>query len=363
MKIKELVQKEVRDLSCYEVKTILGQKTKEKIVKMNLNENFAMPTETIEKLLLDACRTIDVRAYPPPRGSLAIKAISSFLGFSESEISVANGADEIMDLLMKVFIRKGSKVMVVEPSFPMYTFFAQLYGGSTVPVMLRPDFRLDVDAVLKKADKDTRLLFVCSPNNPTGNQFREADIKRLLQEFKGVVVVDEAYADFAPYSVINWVRDYDNLVVLRSFSKAFGLAGLRLGYLVSNASIVEYVQRVVGPFNVNSVTQQTIALALEKWSYFEKQINWVVNEREWLMNNLRQIDGVTPYPSDANFILFKVTKANLASAIVTERMENRNVLVKDRGHLPLLENCIRVTVGTRNMNETFLSALKASLEE
>jgi histidinol-phosphate aminotransferase len=363
MKIKELVQKEVRDLSYYEVKTILGQKPDEKIVKMNLNENFAMPNETIQKLLLDACRSIDVRAYPPPRGSLAIKAISRFLGFNESEISVANGADEIMDLLMKVFVRKGSKVMVVEPSFPMYTFFAQLYGGSAVPVMLRPDFRLNVDAVLKKADKDTRLLFVCSPNNPTGNQFREADIKKLLQEFKGVVVVDEAYADFAPGSVINWVRDYDNLVVLRSFSKAFGLAGLRLGYLVSNRSIVDYVQRVVGPFNVNSVTQQTIALALQKWSYFKQQISFVVNEREWLMKNLKQIDGVTPYPSDANFILFKVTKDDLTSAIVTERMENRNVLVKDRGHLPLLENCIRVTVGTRNMNETFLSALKASLEE
>ena len=363
MKIEELVQKEVRDLSCYEVKTILRQKSEEKIVKMNLNENFAMPNETIEKLLLDACRSIDPRAYPPPRGSLAIKAISSFLGFSESEISVANGADEIMDLLMKVFVRKGSKVMVVEPSFPMYTFFAQLYGGSKVTVMLEPDFRLNVDAILKKADKDTRLLFVCSPNNPTGNQFREADIKRLLQEFNGVVVVDEAYADFAPYSVLNWVRDYDNLAVLRSFSKAFGLAGLRLGYLVSNKSIVKYVQRVVGPFNVNAVTQQTMALALEKWSYFEEQIKFVVNEREWLMKNLRQVDGVTPYPSAANFILFKVTKENLTSAIVTERMENRNVLVKDRGHLPLLENCIRVTVGTRNMNQTFLSALKESLEE
>ena len=363
MKIEELVQKEVRDLSCYEVKTILGQKNEEKIVKMNLNENFAMPNETIEKLLLDACRSIDVRAYPPPRGSLAIKAISSFLGFSESEISVANGADEIMDLLMKVFVRKGSKVMVVEPSFPMYTFFAQLYGGSKVTVMLEPDFRLDVDTILKKADKDTPLLFVCSPNNPTGNQFREADIKKLLQEFNGVVVVDEAYADFAPYSVINWIKDYDNLAVLRSFSKAFGLAGLRLGYLVSNKSIVKYVQRVVGPFNVNSVTQQTIALALEKWSYFKQRISFVVNEREWLMENLTQIDGVTPYPSDANFILFKVTKENLTSAIVTERLENRNVLVKDRGHLPLLENCIRVTVGTRNMNETFLSALKETLEE
>jgi len=363
MKINDLVQKEVRDLSCYEVKTILGQKNQEKIVKMNLNENFAMPNETIKKLLLDACRSIDVRAYPPPRGSLAIKAISSFLGFSESEVSVANGADEIMDLLMKVFVRKDSKVMVVEPSFPMYTFFAQLYGGSTVPVMLKSDFSLDVDTVLNKADKDTRLLFVCSPNNPTGNQFREADIKRLLQEFNGVVVVDEAYADFASGSVLNWVRDYDNLAVLRSFSKAFGLAGLRLGYLVSNKSIVEYVQRVVGPFNVNSVTQQTIALALEKWSYFKEQINFVVNEREWLMKNLTQLDGVNPYPSDANFILFKVTKENLTSAIVTERLENRNVLVKDRGHLPLLENCIRVTVGTRNMNETFLSALKETLEE
>jgi len=363
MKIKELVQKEVRELSCYEVKTILGQKNQEKIVKMNLNENFAMPNETIKKLLLDACRSIDPRAYPPPRGSLAIKAISSFLGFSESEISVANGADEIMDLLMKVFVRKGSKVMVVEPSFPMYTFFAQLYGGSKITVILEPDFRLNVDAILKKADKDTRLLFVCSPNNPTGNQFREADIKRLLQEFKGVVVVDEAYADFAPYSVLNWIKDYDNLAVLRSFSKAFGLAGLRLGYLVSNRSIVKYVQRVVGPFNVNSVTQRTIALALKKWSYFKEQIKFVVDEREWLMENLTQIDGVNPYPSDANFILFKVTKENLTSAIVTERMEKRNVLVKDRGHLPLLENCIRVTVGTRNMNETFLSALNESLEE
>jgi histidinol-phosphate aminotransferase len=268
-----------------------------------------------------------------------------------------------MDLLMKVFVRKGSKVLVVEPSFPMYTFFAQLYGGSTVPVLLRPDFSLDVDAVLEKADKGTRLLFVCSPNNPTGNQFREADIKRLLQEFEGVVVVDEAYVDFARGSVIRWVRDYDNLVVLRSFSKAFGLAGLRLGYLVSNKALVEYVQRVVGPFNVNSVTQQVIALALEKWSYFKEQIEYVVNEREWLMKNLRQTDGIAPYPSEANFILFKVTKPNLSSATVTERMENRNVLVKDRGHLPLLENCIRVTVGNRNMNKAFLSALTESMEE
>ncbi len=363
MKIKKLVQREVLSLSNYEVKTILNQKNGEKIVKMNLNENFAMPRKTVEKLLIDACRTTDVRAYPPPRGSLAVKAISDFLGFNESEICVANGADEIMDLLMKVFIRTGSKVMIAEPTFPMYTFFTQLYGGSKVTIMLKPNFDLDIDTMLKKTDSKTRMIFVCSPNNPTGNQFREEDVKRLLQEFKGIVVVDEAYVDFAPCSFIDWIQEYNNLAVLRSFSKAFGLAGLRLGYIVSSKAIVDYIKRVVGPFNVNSVTQRTIALALQSWDCFKKQIDFVVDEREWVLKNLKQIDGVKPYPSAANFILFKVTKDNLSSARVAERMESRNVLVKDRGHLPLLRNCIRVTVGTRNMNETFLSALKTSLEK
>ncbi len=363
MKIDELVQKEVRNLSCYEVQTILDRKLGEKVVKMDFNENFAISNEVIEQLLIEACRNVDVRAYPPPRGCMAVKAVSSFLGFSESEISVANGADEIMDLLMKVFVRRGSKVLVIEPTFPMYAFFTELYGGKTVTTMLEPDFTLDADSILKKADKSTRLLFVCSPNNPTGNQFQEADIKKLLREFNGIVAVDEAYGDFAGYSVINWVRDFDNLAVLRSFSKAFGLAGLRLGYLVANKAIVEYIQRVMDPFNLNIVTQQLITLALQNWDYFEERISFVVNEREWLLENLEQVNGVTPYPSDANFILFKITKNNLTSAIIKERLEERNVLVKDRGHLPLLENCIRVTVGTRNMNETFLSTLKEALEE
>ncbi|WNZ28685.1 MAG: histidinol-phosphate transaminase [Candidatus Bathyarchaeota archaeon] len=363
MKIKKLVQKEVLDISCYEVKTITGQKSDENLIKLNLNENFAMPGDFVQKLLLDASQTVDVRAYPPPRGCLAINAISEFLGLESSQVAVANGADEIMDLLMKVFIRKGSKIMVAEPTFPMYTFFAELYGGKKVTTMLNSDFSLNVDSILKKADKETRLLFVCSPNNPTGNQFKETDIKCLLEEFKGIVVVDEAYVDFASGTAINWIQEYDNLAILRSFSKAFGLAGLRLGYLAASKHIVKYVQRVVGPFNVNSVTQETIRLALQNWSYFKEKLDLVIKEREWLMKNLQQIDGVTPYPSDANFILFKVTEDKLSSETLTKRIETKNVLVKDRGHLPLLDNCIRVTVGTRDMNQKFVSALKLSLEE
>lgn len=363
MKIKNLVQKEVLDLSSYEVKTILDQKNDQQIIKMNLNENFAIQYDAIQQLLMNVCQKVDVRNYPPPRGSLAVKAISSFFDLNQSEVIAANGADEIIDLLMKVFIRKGSKVIVVEPSFPMYKFFTELYGGKKVGVMLNKDFNLDIDSILKNIDSQTRLLFICSPNNPTGNQFAKSDVKKLLEEFRGVVVVDEAYVDFAKGSVINWIKNYENLVVLRSFSKGFGLAGLRLGYLVSNQSIVKYVQRVVGPFNLNSITQQAIIQVLQNWSYFKEQLDVVINERDWLMKKLKQIDGIFPFPSDANFILFKVSKDNSNSSILVDRLAKKNVLVKDRGHLPLLENCIRVTVGSRNMNEIFIQALTESLGE
>jgi histidinol-phosphate aminotransferase len=363
MKIKDLVRKEVFELHLYEVESVLDRTLDERVVKLDLNENFAAAIDVMKNLLLDACRDIDIRLYPPPYGGMAIKAISDFLGFSESEISVGNGADEVLDLLMKVFVKKNSKVLVVEPTFPMYNYFTQLYGGRKVTALLRPNFELDIDAILKKIGKETRLLILCSPNNPTGNQLKKEDIKRVLQEFNGVVVVDEAYVDFAGYTVIDWVRNFDNLVVLRTFSKAFGLAGIRFGFFVSNKSIVEYVKKVTSPFNVNIVTQRLIALALENWNYFKERIQYVINEREWLRNNLAKIDGIIPYSSDANFILFKVTKNLLTSSNVTKRLENRNVLVKDRGDLPLLKNCIRVTVGTRDMNETFLSALKEALEE
>ena len=363
MKIEELVRKEIFGLSLYKVESILQRTLDERFVKLDLNENFVVASDVVGKLLLDVCQDVDVRLYPQPYGAMAVQAISDFLGFSESEISVGNGADDVLDMLMKVFVKKESKVLVVEPTFPMYTYFSQLYGGEKVTVLLRPNFELDVNAILEKCDEQTSLLIICSPNNPTGNQLKKGDIKRILQEFKGVVVVDEAYVDFAKYSVIDWTKKFDNLVVLRTFSKAFGLAGIRSGFLVSNKSIVEYVKRVTPPFNVNTITQRLIALALQNWNYFEERIKYIVDEREWLRNALAKIDGVVPYSSDANFILFKITKDNLSSSTVKKRLERRNVLVKDMGNLSLLANCIRVTVGTRGMNETFLSGLKAALEE
>ena len=361
MKIEELIRKEVFDLPLYEVESILKRAPNEKTVKLDLNENFVISSDIVGKLLLEVCQSTDVRLYPPPQGNIAVKALSKYLGFSESEISVGNGEDELLDLVMKVFAKKNSKVLVIEPSFTMYAYYAQIYGGKKVSVLLKPNFELDVDGILEKNDGKTSLLVLCSPNNPTGNQFKLGDIEKILQEFKGVIVVDEAYVDFAKYSVIDWVRNFDNLIVLRSFSKAFGLAGIRFGFLVSNKSIVEYVKRVTSPFNVNIVAQRLIVSVLRNWEYFKEQTQSIIEEREWLENNLAKIDGIIPYRSDANFILFKVTKSDFSSSIVTKRLENKNVLVKDRGSLPLMTNCIRVTVGTRKMNEVFLSALKEVL--
>ncbi len=363
MKIEEKVRKEVLDLSPYEVDSSISRTLNERVVKLNLNENFAVASDVINRLLLEVSQSVDVRLYPPPYGDLAVQAISRFYGFSQSEICVGNGADHLLDSLMKIFVKKGSKVLVAEPTFPLYTYFTQLYGGEKVAVTLETNFGLNADATLQKVDKETSMVILCSPNNPTGNQFNKEDLQKILQEFDGVVVIDETYADFASYTLIDWVRRFGNLVVLKSYSKAFGSAGIRLGYLVSNRSIVEYFRRVTSPFDVNIVAQRFVAVALQNWNYFKERIDYVVKEREWLTKALARIEGIAPYPSQTNFVLFKIDNNTLSSLTVKKRLERRNVLVKDRSNLPLLENCLRVTVGTRYMNEVFVSTLKETLEE
>jgi len=363
VKAKKLARKEIEGLPSYDAESFFPERLDEKVVKLDLNENLAVSSDVVEKLLLNACQGVDARRYPPPYSATAVEAISNFFGFDESEVFVGNGSDELLDLLMKTFVEKQTRVLVVEPTFPLYTYFTQMYGGQKVTVLLKPDFELDVDALLEKSGEEPSLLIICSPNNPTGNQFAKSDLEKVVREFNGLVLVDEAYVDFAGYSVVSWTRDNDNLIVLRTFSKSFGLAGIRLGFAVSDRSVVEYVKRVTHPFNVNIIAQRVVALALQNWNYFKQQIEYIIREREWLRNALAKIDGVVTYPSDASFILFRIAKRDFSSSAVRERLRSKNVFVKDKGYAPLLENCIRVTVGTRDMNEAFVSALKEVLEE
>jgi histidinol-phosphate aminotransferase len=362
LKIEKLLRKEILEVPVYEAEYRTSEVKDEDLVKLDLNENLVIKADFVKNLLASICKEVDPRLYPPPRSVLAVNAISKFYEIDEKMVIAGNGSDELLDLIFKAFVKCGTKVLIVEPTFPFYTFFVKLYGGEKIEVPLKPDFELNVEKILEM-QKGASMLIFCSPNNPTGNQFKEENVKALLEEFKGLIVIDEAYADFAKYSVLKWAKEFDNLIILRSFSKAFGLAGIRAGFAVSNPSITEPLRRITLPFNVNTVTQKMVALALENWTSFKEQINQIIKEREWLLQKLKEIDGVTPFPSDANFILFKITKNGLASSVVKEKLRERKVLVKDRGMLPLLNNCIRASVGTRKMNETFIQKLKEVLEE
>jgi histidinol-phosphate aminotransferase len=361
MKIEKFLRKEVLEIPVYEAEYLTSEIEDEDLVKLDLNENLVIEANFMKNLLTSACKDVDTRLYPPPRGMLAVKAISKFYGLDEEMVIVGNGSDELLDLIAKAFVKRGTGVLIVEPTFPFYDFFVKLYGGEKTEVLLEPDFELNIEKILELGKKAS-LLILCSPNNPTGNQFKEDGVKALLEEFKGIIIIDEAYAEFARYSVLKWIKKFDNLIVLRTFSKAFGLAGMRAGFAVSNSSITEYLGRVMLPFNMDAVAQKMITVALENWTYFKERITQIIEERERLFKKLKEIDGVTPFPSDASFILFKITKKGLTSSAVKAKMQERKVLVKDRGMLPLLDNCIRVSVGTRKMNEVFIQKLKEVLE-
>lgn len=361
MKKKEILRKEVPKLPIYKTEDLAYRIKQEEAVKLDFNENFWVEESFVKNLLTSVSKDVDLRLYPPPHGMWAVQAISKFYGFNEEMIAVGNGSDEILDLIAKAFVKSKAKVLIVEPTFPIYEFFVKLYGGKTVQVFLKPNFELNVGKILEWNERAS-LLILCSPNNPTGNQFKKENVKALLEEFKGLIVVDEAYAEFAKYSVLEWTKNFDNLIVLRTFSKAFGLAGFRAGFAVSNPLIIKYLRHVVHPFHLNIVTQKIIALALQNWAYFKERIDYAIKEREWLFNKLREIEGIMSYPSDANFILFKITKQGLTSSTVAEKLLERKTFVKDRGMFPLLENCIRVTVGTREMNEIFVDNLRKVLK-
>jgi histidinol-phosphate aminotransferase len=359
MRFKEVIREDLLEISPYRLDEDFPTEALPDLVRMSLNENPLIEKGVLTKMLGAALRRIDPRDYPEPHARLAVEAIRKFYNIEASRIFVGNGLDDVLDRLTRTIIDNGSRVVVAEPTFFMYTYYTQLCRGQKVEVMLKPDFSLDIDALIK-ASREARLLFICSPNSPTGNQFEERDLKELLGKCPTTIVIDETYAEFAGYSVLKWADQYDNLVVLRTFSKAYGLAGVRIGYLIADQQLVDGIKKTVHPFNVSSVAQQLVVEALRRFAYFKKRWEAVKKEREWLKDQLQQLRGVTPFPSDTNFILFRVEGTKLSSQIQSE-LRQKGVLIKDRGSIPMLRNCLRVTVGTRSLNERFLRELRRIL--
>jgi len=353
--LEAYVNPHVRRLSRYEVRERRTPTTE--VHKLDANENLVLDENWIRDLVREAIEKVDVRLYPPMYASKAVEAIADFLGVSKRNVIVENGSDSIIDLVAKCFVGQG-RAVIVEPTFEMYRFYVEALGGVAEGFYMNEGFTIDVEELLKRAE-GAKVIFMASPNNPTGTQQPKEVVEAIAEGFRGLLVVDEAYADFGDFSLWDLPLKYENVIVLRSFSKVAGLAGLRVGYAVVSEGVHDFISRLQSPYSVNSVAQEVVRLILDRWDEVVKAVEVVKAERDFLVRELASTKGVRPYDSKANFVLFKVEA--MGSEELVERLEAMGFYVRERNAKPLLENCIRVTVGPRRVNELFIEALRRAL--
>ncbi|TCC98761.1 histidinol-phosphate transaminase [Pedobacter hiemivivus] len=295
--------------------------------------------------------------YPDPLQLDLKDAISKIKGVPIENTFLGNGSDEAIDLLFRAFCEpKQDNVVILPPTYGMYEVSAGINNVEIRKVNLLPNFQLDLDGIAEAVDENTKLIFICSPNNPTGNSIVRTDIETVLANFKGLVVIDEAYINYAKQrTFIKELTEYPNLVVLQTFSKAWGLAALRLGMAFAARPVIDVLNKVKPPYNINQATQDLALKALENIEQVNEWIKITVAERESLSKDLAALAMVKKvYPSDANFILIEVENAlNTYNALVTE-----GIIIRDRSKVTLCEGCLRITIGTQEENKTLLEALK-----
>jgi histidinol-phosphate aminotransferase len=294
--------------------------------------------------------------YPDPLQIEIKSKIASLEGITPQQIFLGNGSDEAIDLLIRAFCEpKEDEIILLPPTYGMYQVCAEVNNVRIKEVSLTPDFQIDTQAVLAAIHPQTKIIFLCSPNNPTGNLLKRAAVQQIIEDFSGIVVIDEAYADFSKEN--SWVQSlaqYPNLVVFKTFSKAWGMAGVRLGMAMASAAIIAVYNRIKYPYNINQLTQEFALKALAETNQKTAIIQNILQEREKLAQRLEKSPCVLKvYPSDANFLLVKVTQANEIYQYLVEK----RVIVRNRSKVRLCDNCLRITVGTPAENETLLQYL------
>jgi histidinol-phosphate aminotransferase len=325
------------------------------IVKLNYNENFFMPREKLVAFMREVAEECDSRIYPQEEENKLKEKICSYLKIPKCNVVVGNGSDELIDRIARLFLEKGDVTVSVTPTFPVFRLCIKRQGAEYVEVPLLKDFELDVNQLLEAFTSKARLLYLCSPNNPTSNQFEKDDIAALIEEFSGIVIVDEAYAEYADYSMTSLVDKYENLIVLRTFSKAFGLAGLRLGYALTNAVLAKALtEKAPLPFPVSVFTLSIGRKLLENLATVKKAVEELKAERTALIAKLNGISGVEAFDSKTNFVLFNTNKPY---DDVYQNLLNQGILIKKFGKILHLKNCLRATVGLPQMNAKLLGAL------
>ena len=298
-----------------------------------------------------------VNRYPDPQ-QLSVKGVlAQQKGVSKENILLGNGSDEVLDLIFRAFCEpKKDSIITLPPTYGMYGVLANINDIKNIEIELEDDFQPNVDDILRAAHTHTKLLFLCSPNNPTGNSFDAQSIENLIKWFGGIVVIDEAYIDFSEQkSWLNKLDEFPNLIVTQTLSKAYGMAGIRLGVCYASKDIISVLNKIKPPYNINDLTQQKAIERLSKPKAIQQEIKTIIKQRHWLYSMLETISFVeTVYPSNANFVLVKVDDATKR---YTELINN-GIVVRNRTNQPLCENCLRLTVGTEAENIKLITTLK-----
>lgn len=297
-----------------------------------------------------------VNRYPDPQQRKLKEVIARGRGVAANQLLLGNGSDEVLDLIFRAFCTPNKdNVIVMPPTYGMYKVLANINCVSLNEAPLNNDFQLVTKDILNQISSQTKAIFLCSPNNPSGNSFRREDILTLLQSFTGLVVVDEAYIDFSTQkSLTAELPSYPNLIITQTLSKAYGLAGIRLGICIASEEIINILNKIKPPYNINSLTQERAISALEDWDTTQRQITQLIAERKGLFAQLEKISFVEKvYPSDANFLLVRVDDANKRYA----QLIQNNIVVRNRSKQVGCENCLRFSVGTPQENQILIETL------
>ena len=342
MEIKDLIRENIKSLEAYSSARDEFKAMSSELVFIDANEN---PFDT------------GLNRYPDPQQNLVKEALSKMKGISKEQILLGNGSDEVLDLIFRVFCEpREDNVIVLPPTYGMYEVLANTNAIELVKIPLVENFQPNVKEIVKVQDAKTKVLFLCSPNNPTANSFDASSIETLIKEFNGIVVIDEAYIDFSiEDSWLGRLDEFPNLIVTQTLSKAYGLAAIRLGICYASKEIISILNKIKPPYNVNQLTQDVALQSLLNQEKVKNNITAIISERNQLIRDLENVEIVEKvYSSDANFLLVQVDDANLRY----KQLVKLGIIARNRTTQILCDNCLRFTVGTADENKKLINTLK-----
>lgn len=341
--LEKMIRANVKAMKSYSSARDEFTSTNQNLVFLDANEN---PFET------------GVNRYPDPKQVSLKEVLAKQKKVAEASILIGNGSDEVLDLIFRAFCEPNvDSIITLPPTYGMYGVLAQLNAVENREVLLTADFQLDVEEILNPVNNTTKIIFLCSPNNPTGNSLRTDSIEKILNEFQGLVVIDEAYIDFATQeSWLTKLDQYPNLIITQTLSKAYGLAGIRIGIAYASPEIIQVLTKIKPPYNVNSLSQTQAILSLDESNKLKEEVAALICLRTLLQEELPKLSYVEKvFPTDSNFILIRVDDANVRY----QQLLSKGIVVRNRTNDPLCENCLRITIGTAEETNKLLTILKA----